>query len=73
MKRSASRPKPVEGHPGVYELEFYFDDMDYCDAKTEEWIWMIRDELSTRKLFAYTFAAMQVEKSSPGFMTVWLR
>jgi hypothetical protein len=42
----------VEGSPGLFELNRFVDDVDYCDSKTERWIWSIGRRLSDGKIFA---------------------
>ena len=39
---------------GLYELREFKDDVDYCDAKNEAWIWSIGKSDETGQVFAST-------------------
>lgn len=38
--------------PGKFELESFVDDVDYCDAQTETWIWSIGKHRETGIIIA---------------------
>lgn len=55
---------------GCYRLIGFEPDVDYCDAKTEEWIWSIgqNDE------FGFIEAATDARfYQKPGWTCLWLR
>jgi hypothetical protein len=63
----SARPKTPEGH---YMLEEFVEDVDYCDAKTEEWIWSIGKHIETGKIFASTTTFFY---QNVAFTCLWLR
>lgn len=40
--------------PGVWRLREFVDNVDYCDAEREEWIWSIGRNLATGDIVAAT-------------------
>jgi hypothetical protein len=44
----------VEVVPGLYKLARFVDDVDYCDATREWWIWSIGQHKETGEIFAST-------------------
>lgn len=59
-----------EIEPGVFELQKFSEDTDYCDAGTEQWIWSIGKREKDGKIFASTDARFY-QKS--GYDCLWLR
>lgn len=55
---------------GDYILPDYADDVDYCDAKTEEWIWSIGRDLKTGQILASTSPKFY---QNTGYECLWLR
>lgn len=46
------RKAGTEINPGKFELKIFVEDVDYCDALTETWIWSIGREYTTGKIIA---------------------
>jgi hypothetical protein len=61
---------PVEGDPKVFELREFQEDVDYCDAQTESWIWSIGKRKSDGKIFASLDGRFYL---NPQFECLWLR
>jgi hypothetical protein len=59
-----------EVEPGVYQLRGYVDDVDYCDAEKEQWIWSIGKRLSDGVILASTDARFY---ENPDYKCLWLR
>jgi hypothetical protein len=59
-----------ELEPGVFELSRFVDDVDYCDAKNEEWIWSIGRRLRDGVVLAATNARFY---QNDEFECLWLR
>lgn len=55
---------------GDYVLQTFDDGMDYCDSRTEEWIWSIGAENGTRRILASTSSKFY---QNPNFHCLWLR
>lgn len=55
---------------GVFELAEYVDDIDYCDAQEERWIWSIGRERATGEVYAALDARFY---QNPAFDCLWLR
>ena len=55
---------------GDYVLTAFEDDVDYCNAKTEEWIWSIGRELATGRIIASHSNTLY---QNPAFECLWLR
>lgn len=55
---------------GVYRLQRFVDDVDYCVARTEEWIWSIGKRLEDGAIFASTDTRFY---QNPAFECLWLR
>ena len=53
-----------------YALDCYADDVDYCDAKTEQWIWSIGRRRSDGAIFASLTTDLY---QNPEFECLWLR
>jgi len=60
----------TEVEKGVFELREFVDDVDYCDAQTESWIWSIGRRLSDRKIFASTDTRFY---QNSDYHCLWLR
>jgi len=56
--------------PGVYELNSFVDDVDYCDSKKELWIWSIGKEYKTGRIVASINADLY---QNPEYECLWLR
>jgi hypothetical protein len=41
-----------ELEPGLYELDCFLEDVDYCDLDKAVWIWSIGKEVATGRIFA---------------------
>lgn len=61
---------PVPGFPGVWVMEDFLDDMDYCDGLNGYWIFSIGKHRSTGKYYA---AIDNRFYQNPMFECVWLR
>lgn len=55
---------------GDYILPDYADDIDYCNAKTEEWIWSIGRHRESGQILASTTQKFYL---NPAFECLWLR
>lgn len=57
---------------GDYHLPkgFFQEDIDYCDAKREAWIWSIGKDLKTGEVVAATSAKFYM---NPAYECLWLR
>lgn len=56
--------------PGVYELRQFFENVDYCDASKESWIWSIGKRASDGKVFAAVDARYY---QAADYECLWLR
>jgi len=54
----------------AFLLFAFGEDVDYCDAKQERWIWSIGQRESDGKIFA-SFDAKYYQR--PGYKCLWLR
>lgn len=54
----------------VYRLDRFVDDVDYCVASTEQWIWSVGRRLSDGAIFAATDGRFY---QNPAFECLWLR
>jgi hypothetical protein len=59
-----------EVEEGVWELHNFMDDVDYCDAESEEWICSIGRAKETGVFYAATDARFV---DNPDFDLVWVR
>lgn len=59
----------VDGHYDISEIEF-IDGLDYCDAKTESWIWSIGRRRSDNQIIASISPDLY---QNPDFECLWLR
>lgn len=59
-----------EIQPGFFELESYTDDVDYCDAKTEQWIWSIGRRIEDGVIVASLDTSLYM---NPQYVCLWLR
>lgn len=55
---------------GVYRLQQFIDDVDYCVGSSEEWIWSIGKRLEDGAIFAATDTRFY---QNPAFECLWLR
>ena len=55
---------------GVYRLQRFVDDVDYCVGSTEEWIYSIGKRLTDGAIFAATDGRFYL---NPAFECLWLR
>ncbi len=73
-KMQAGEAVDVSGFPlnpdGDYILPDYADDIDYCNSKTEEWIWSIGRHRESGQILAST---SQKFYQNPAFECLWLR
>jgi hypothetical protein len=53
-----------------YILETYVDNVDYCNAKKEQWIWSIARNVKTDQIVASHTAKFH---DKPGWECLWLR
>lgn len=60
----------TEVEPGVFELQSFTEDVDYCDAQTEAWIWSVGRRQADGQLLAATDARFY---ERPGYECLWLR
>ena len=60
----------IEVEPGVFELKRFTEDIDYCDAQNEQWIWSIGKRKSDSKIFASVDTRFY---GDPGYECLWLR
>ena len=44
--------EPLVGFPGVWVMEDFLDNVDYCDAEGERWIWSIGHHKQDQKYYA---------------------
>lgn len=56
--------------PGFFRLRSYIDDVDYCDAAKEEWIWSIGQNLEDGEIYASTSNRLY---QNPDYRCLWLR
>lgn len=63
----SERPLTAEG---FYKLDNFIQDVDYCDAKTEAWIWSIGISYASGEILA---ATSSVFYQNPNFECLWLR
>ena len=59
-----------ELRPGFFRLNSYIDDVDYCDAANEAWIWSIGQNLSNGEIHASTSAGLY---QNPDYRCLWVR
>lgn len=59
-----------EVSPGLYELDRFEEDVDYCDAEKELWIWSIGRRHSDNKVFASTDGRFYLNDE---YHCLWLR
>ena len=59
-----------EIQPGLYELDSFVDDVDYCDSEKELWIWSIGKDLTTGRILASTGVEYYM---NPEYECLWLR
>jgi len=59
-----------EIEPGVFELTKFVEDVDYCDALNEQWIWSIGRREKDDRIFAAVDARFY---QKPGYECLWLR
>jgi len=62
--------EPYANFPGVWRLENYLDNVDYCDSESEQWIWSIGRHKITGEIFAAVDARFT---DNPMFDCLWLR
>jgi hypothetical protein len=55
---------------GVYILRSFIEDIDYCDAEREAWIWSIGKNRETGEIRAATDARFYED---PEWQCIWLR
>lgn len=55
---------------GDYILTHFAEDVDYCNAETEEWIWSIGQDLSTGEILASHSSKFY---QNADFNCLWLR
>ena len=55
---------------GFYILDDFIEDLDYCDAEKEYWIWSIGIHYETGKILASTSSIFY---QNPEFECLWLR
>jgi len=60
----------VEVEPGFFKLTTFVDGKDYCDARSEQWIWSIGLLRETGEIYAATDAVLY---QNPRYETLWLR
>ena len=60
----------VEGRARVFQLKRFEDDVDYCIAEVEAWIWSIGKRKSDGVFFASTDTRFYMH---PDYECVWLR
>jgi hypothetical protein len=56
--------------PGVFVLAHYEDNIDYCDAANEQWIWSIGKDTRTGEIVAATDTRFY---QHPQYNCLWLR
>lgn len=56
--------------PGVFKLKYFEEGVDYCDARTENWIWSIGKNKTTGEIFASLDTRFYSNKE---FECLWLR
>jgi hypothetical protein len=56
--------------PGLYELNSFTDNIDYCDAERELWIWSIGKDKTSGRIVASTDGRFF---QNPEFECLWLR
>ncbi len=62
---------PVEGFEDVvWELKYFRDDFDYCDAAKEQWIWSIGRRVTDDRIFAAVDSRFY---QNPMFKCLYLR
>lgn len=55
---------------GDYVLKEFVEDKDYCNAKTEQWMWSIGRELATGRIIASESNKLY---QNPAYECLWLR
>lgn len=63
-------PRQHFGHITHYSLKAFLEGSDYCDAKTERWIWSIGKRLSDGAVIASTSVDLYQNEA---FECLWLR
>jgi len=63
------RDRPLTAE-GFFKLDDFIEDVDYCDAKTEAWIWSIGISYATGEMLASTSSVFY---QNPEFFCLWLR
>lgn len=56
--------------PGLFELPFFEDEVDFCDAEKEDWIWSVGERYSDGKIFAATNSRFY---QNDQYRCLWLR
>lgn len=56
--------------PGRFQLRRFVEDVDYCDAEKEEWIWSIGKAKSDGAIIASTCTEYY---QNPEYECLWLR
>ena len=59
-----------EVRPGLYALDRFIPEVDYCDSKKEAWIWSIGRNNDTWEIFASTTSEFY---GNPKYTCLWLR
>ena len=63
----------VEGRKiddSMYELKRFIENKDYCDPKSERWVWSVGQRFSDNKIFAATDARFY---ENPNYSCLFLR
>ena len=64
---------PLPNSSGLFVLDEYIDDVDYCDAQNEEWIWSIgRRKSGPHAGVIYASTSTQFYQH-PEYTCLWLR
>jgi hypothetical protein len=73
VEKHLAPPDPADVGPafvGVYRLERFVDDVDYCVGSTERWIWSIGKRLTDGAIFAAVDGRFY---QNPAFECLFLR
>lgn len=62
--------RPHPDMPGVWILNTFIEDVDYCDAANESWIWSIGRHRVTGEIHASTSNQFY---QNPDYECLWLR
>lgn len=73
-KIGRGRPYRDDDLPVVFELDEFHEGLDYCDARTERFVWSIGREIATGRIVAALDSRFYSEwAKQEGWECIWLR